>query len=372
MSETSAILKAAKAAQTAGKRVALATVVQVEGSSYRRPGARMLITEDGQLTGAISGGCLEGDALRKALLALHENRNKLVTYDSLDDADAEMGMQLGCNGKVDILFEPVDWSDVQNPLSLLAAAEKESKDAVLVTFWNAAGKNHLGTVFLQNAAGKSLFSPEKVPAKTAESLAEEATVILQKKTSEMKDFGKGMQVLFHFINPPVRLLIVGAGNDVQPVATMAAHLGWDVTVADGRASHSTTARFPAAEKVIISRAENLAESAGIDSKAVCLLMTHNYQYDLVALQNLLAVAPVYIGILGPKKRWEKLEAELAGKNFLITEAQRTTIYAPLGLDLGAETAVEIALAVLAEIQSVLTGTFAQPLRAKNSPIHARD
>ncbi len=372
MNEIRAIVKAATRAQSAGKRVALATVVQVEGSSYRRPGARMLITENGQLTGAISGGCLEGDALRKALLALHENQNKLVTYDSLDEADAEMGMQLGCNGKVDILFEPVHWGNPDNPIALLAAAEKQKENCVLVTLWEPVGRAHLGTVLLQTACGSFNALPaETAPLTFSRQLQEEAVHALKSGTTEITGLEES-QVLFHLIKPPVRLVIAGAGNDVQPVATMTAHLGWDVIIADGRASHATTARFPEAEKVIVSRAENLAESAGVDSKTVCLLLTHNYQYDLIALRDLLPKNPVYIGILGPKKRWEKLEAELAANDFLLTDAQRKTIHAPLGLDLGAESAAEIALSVLAEIQSVLAGSSAQPLHAKNGPIHARD
>lgn len=367
MNETRTILRAAQAAQSAGTRVALATVVQVEGSSYRRPGARMLITEEGQLTGAISGGCLEGDALRKALLALHENCNKLVVYDSLDESDAEVGMQLGCNGKVEILFEPVDWHHTHNPIALLAAAEKEVENCVLVTLWNAVGRNHGGTVFLQTAVGESLLPAEKMPVEGVEFAAH----ILQTGATEVKDFGQGLQALFHFVKPPVQLLLVGAGNDVKPVVEIATTLGWDVIVADGRATHATIARFPNAEKVIVARAENIAAAAGANSKTVCLLMTHNYQYDLAALQNLLPHNPVYIGILGPKKRWQKLDAELADSGFLLTEAQHKTIHAPLGLDLGAESAAEIALSVIAEIQAVLAGSTALPLRTKNGPIHER-
>src|SRR3954470_13188382 len=108
MKELRDIVKAFDAATRAGKRTALATVVHVEGSSYRRPGARMLVTEDGMLTGAISGGCLEGDALRRALSVIEQGQNKLITYDTTDDDDLQFGVQLGCNGIVHILFEPID------------------------------------------------------------------------------------------------------------------------------------------------------------------------------------------------------------------------------------------------------------------------
>ncbi len=111
----------------------MATVVHVEGSSYRRPGARMLVTEDGELTGAISGGCLEGDALRKALLAINQQQNKLVTYDSMDEEDNTIGIQLGCNGIVYILFEPIDAAKENNPIALLEKATQQKSNAVLVT-----------------------------------------------------------------------------------------------------------------------------------------------------------------------------------------------------------------------------------------------
>ena len=136
--------------QKAGKRTALATVVHVEGSSYRRPGARMLVTEDGILTGAISGGCLEGDALRKALSAIESGQNKLVTYDTTDDDDIQFGVQLGCNGIVHILFEPIDTAKPFHPLLLLQQTVQQAKPAVLVTLFSLANRNGLqpGTVLL--------------------------------------------------------------------------------------------------------------------------------------------------------------------------------------------------------------------------------
>src|SRR6187431_2928393 len=130
MKEIRDIIKAFDEAQKLGKKTALATVVHVEGSSYRRPGARMLVTEDGQLTGAISGGCLEGDALRKALLSIHQQQNKLVTYDTTHEDDLQFGIQLGCNGIVDILFEPIISDHPFNPIHLLQELISERRNAV--------------------------------------------------------------------------------------------------------------------------------------------------------------------------------------------------------------------------------------------------
>ena len=134
------ILQAFKVAQQEGRQTALATVVHVEGSSYRRPGARMLIEDNGQLTGAISGGCLEGDALRKALLVMTEKKSRLVTYDTMDDDDAKFGVGLGCNGIIQVLIEPIDTANPNNPIQYLKAVNEKRQKAVLVTLFSLQDK----------------------------------------------------------------------------------------------------------------------------------------------------------------------------------------------------------------------------------------
>ena len=136
MKEIKSIIKQYDQATAKGKKTALATVVHLEGSSYRRPGARMLIEDDGNLTGAISGGCLEGDALRKALHVITQNRAMLVTYDTMDDDDAKFGVGLGCNGIIQVLIEPIDDQDTLNPIELLKEITRLRKESVLVTFFN--------------------------------------------------------------------------------------------------------------------------------------------------------------------------------------------------------------------------------------------
>src|SRR5436190_15205009 len=150
--EISDIVAAFNEAQKQGRRTALATVVHVEGSSYRRPGARMLVVDNGRMTGAISGGCLEGDALKKALLAINQGQNKLVTYDTLHEDDIEFGVQLGCNGIVHILLEPIDPLHVHNPIALLKKCLSMRKDAVLVTMFSLKNYHDFqpGTCFFYN------------------------------------------------------------------------------------------------------------------------------------------------------------------------------------------------------------------------------
>src|SRR6476469_5242945 len=128
MKELNDIILAYDKAVLQNKQTALATVVKVEGSSYRRPGARMLVTEDGEITGAISGGCLEGDALRKAQFAIFEQKNRLEIYDTTDDDENKLGIQLGCNGIVYLLFEPIKKDDANNPANLLKKVSRTRKD----------------------------------------------------------------------------------------------------------------------------------------------------------------------------------------------------------------------------------------------------
>ena len=142
MKEIREIIKAYEAANKAGKKSALASVVHLNGSSYRRPGARMLVTDDGELTGAISGGCLEGDALRKAMMVLSQQKSKLVTYDTNDEDDATIGVQLGCAGVIQVLFEPIDENDANNPIQLLSKAIASRQKAVLVTLFSLEDKKN--------------------------------------------------------------------------------------------------------------------------------------------------------------------------------------------------------------------------------------
>lgn len=373
MKEITDIITAYHDALASGKKMALATVVHVEGSSYRRPGARMLVTEDGQLTGAISGGCLEGDALRKALLAISQQTNKLVTYDTMDDEDAKFGVQLGCNGVVHILFEPIDTNSESHPITLLEKTVSQRINSVIVTLFSIGSRGlQPGTGLLVQKQYEECIS-ENFNADFDVTLPE-ARSVLDSHVSSFKH-GLGPQKLTAFIEfhtPPVSLVVVGAGNDAIPLVSMASLLGWDITVADGRSNQVTKDRFPAARKLLLTKSAELVAQIPCDHQTVFVLMTHNYNYDLDVLRFFLQqTQSPYIGSLGPKKKLEKMFAELSASGMEITESQKSRIFGPVGLDIGAETSEEIALSVLAEIKAALNkkpGTF---LRDKLDVIHSR-
>jgi xanthine dehydrogenase accessory factor len=376
MKEIKDIIRAYDAACAAGEKSALATVVSVEGSSYRRPGARMLVREDGQLTGAISGGCLEGDALRKALLAINENRNKLVTYDTSDEDDARFGVQLGCNGIVHILFEPIQASVANNPIELLKRFAANREPAVLVSLFSLEDKLlQPGLCMLAAKEGTWDNFPNPLNEEIQQDLkvrALEAFSQNQSLTSSYVAEGTQLTAYIELLQPPLSLVICGAGNDAIPLAEAGHLMGWDVHVIDGRQSHATVTRFPQASSVIVSKAEQALNQVGLDSRTAWVLMTHNYNYDLEVFRKLAQTECKYIGILGPRKKMQRMLDELEEKGLHLNEATVRHLYSPVGLDIGAETAEEIAISIAAEIKSVFSETTPRSLREKSESIHNRD
>lgn len=365
------IVEACRKAQREGRQSALATVVHVEGSSYRRPGARMLVEDNGRLTGAISGGCLEGDALRKALLAISRQQNKLVAYNTLDEDDVKFGVQLGCNGIVHILFEPIDPNQANNPVALLEKALLQRRDAVLVTLFSLknVGGQQPGTCLFFD--GKNAFGNLENAGILSE-IKKAAAAVLAGKSSLIKQVqGRELTAFVELLQPPVSLIVVGAGNDALPLVDMATVLGWQITVIDGRSTHANRQRFSKAHQVIAAKPAEAIHQVEADGQTAIVLMTHNYNYDLEAMKLLLQKNCKYIGALGPLKRLERLLAELEAQGFTVTEAQRATIYGPTGLDIGAEAPEEIALSVLAEIKAVLAGRRGTFLKDRSAGIHPR-
>jgi xanthine dehydrogenase accessory factor len=367
MKEIEDIILAFKKAQQQNKKTALATVVHVEGSSYRRPGARMLVTEDGELTSAISGGCLEGDALRKALLAINQQQNKLVTYDSMDEEDNTIGIQLGCNGIVYILFEPIDAAKENNPIVLLEKATQQNSNAVLVTLFSLTNiDEQRGTCLL--ATGNAYYETVNNSSLQVLLTNDIANVFLT-GLSTMKKNEANETAFIELIKPPVELIIAGAGNDAFPLVQMANVLGWHVTIVDGRKTHANTNRFPSAKNIVVAKSAEAVKQIAICEQTVFVLMSHNYNYDLAMLKELINSNCNYIGVLGPKKKLEKMFTALQDEGMEVNDEMKEKIYGPVGLDIGAETAEEIALSIMAEIKAVLAKRDAATLRDKNGFIH---
>ncbi len=367
MKEIIDIVAAYDKAVGSGKRTALATVVLVEGSAYRKAGARMLITEDGQLTGAISGGCLEGDALRKARMVILQQEPLLVTYDTMDDDDAKLGVGLGCNGIIHILIEPVDPGKT-NPITLLKAVISSQGYCVLLTVFNITDRKapQPGSC-LGLANGQTIRNGlEKLPFESE--LLEDANNALVTQLSAITAY-QGYTAFVQCVKPLISLVILGAGNDAIPLTKIAAVLGWNITIVDGRPNYASAERFPSVNKIVVAKPESVLDNLELNEWTAFVMMTHNYNYDLAFMKELLPLHPSYIGILGPKKKLERLLEELETSGAAITEKNLDAIHGPVGLDIGSETSEEIALSIAAEIKAVFSERNGHPLKYKTTVIH---
>jgi xanthine dehydrogenase accessory factor len=373
MRELNAILAAQDRAVARGRMTALATVVHLEGSAYRRPGARMLVTDEGEATGAISGGCLEGDALRKALAVIAQGRARLVTYDTTDEEDASIGVQLGCAGVIQVLIEPIAPENPANPVELLRRARAHRRPAALATLFSRRDPRgpQPGTCLLLEAGGQTHGQgpgpelPDRLLPDLQATL-EAGTPALHRYQAADTEWTGFLQC----IQPVPRLVLVGAGNDAIPMMQIADTLGWEVHVVDGRSSHARPERFTAACQVLVSRPEDVLRQVPVDDRTAVVLMTHNYRYDLGMLRALLPLPLPYLGVLGPRRRLDRLLDELGRDGGTAAPEALDKLHGPTGLDIGAETAEEIALSVLAEVQAVFTDTPGGRLRDKAGAIHA--
>lgn len=375
MNELKEIIAAYENALLLGQQSALATVVHLSGSSYRRPGARMLVSDIGAMTGAISGGCLEGDALRKAMLVISQQQSKLVVYDTSDEDDASLGIQLGCAGVIHVLFEPINSEKIDNTIALLKKAVATRQPCVLVTLFLLDNKRapQPGTCLLIEHAG-TISGRIPIDSLTELIIADAKMVMAQKQTifTQYTADNQLITAFIEYIEPPVHLVVIGAGNDAIPMVKIAACMGWDVSVVDGRNTHATIERFTSSCQIVVSKPEKVLEQIPIDDQTVFVMMTHNYQYDLAMLRALLPQMPQYIGMLGPKVKFEKMIQELSLEGIEVSPSMLQSVFGPTGLDIGAETAEEIALSIIAEIKAVLSGKVGGFLKNKTEVIHSRD
>lgn len=344
MKELPAIVRALLAPDS-GTTV-LATLATVTGSSYRRPGARLLFTDTGQRLGSISGGCLEEDVLVRARRVLETGTAETVVYDTTSENDLVWGVGLGCHGVVRVVIERLParpaWAVT---LAKNLAARRPTLLAVTHT---AAHSPQLGTRLATPVT--TLGEPPATQPAAAAGSADTA-------------------IFLDHIAPPPALTIFGAGDDAQPLARLAHELGWHITVADPRAAFATSERFPTADKLLVASPADLVDRLDPSPDTLAVVMTHHYIHDVPLLRALLGRPLAYLGLLGPKKRAERILADLARDGLTITPAMLAHLRAPVGLDLGADSPEQVALAIVAEMQAVLHGRDARPLRERTRPIH---
>ncbi len=285
-----------------GTQAVLATVIDLSGSGYRLPGARMLMLANGETFGTVSGGCLEADVLERAKKVLESGRAEVFTYDTTADENSVFSLNMGCRGVIQIRLEPVD------------------RESEVIAKMRAACEN--------------------------------------------REASDGFE-------PPVAILLFGAGADAVPLVRIAAELGWQVTIHDHRPAFLTKERFPSAQELVLQPVDEPPGEIAADSLTAAVIMTHHYARDRFILPTLLRSGAFYIGVLGPKRRTEQLLEELAAGGQTFSDERLADLYAPIGLDIGADSPESIALAIIAEIQSVLKHRGGGPLRSRDAPIYDR-
>ena len=366
MKEFKTIVNAFHAIDHAACRTALATVVRVHGSSYRSPGARMLITDDGKWVGSISGGCLEGDALRKARQVMLNQKPVTVTYDTREESNQNLGIGLGCNGVIDVLIEPVDATKPDNPIHLFNDIISQNKPVLLAT---ACRGKLTGCKLLTDLRGltyRNTFD-EVTTSLIKPDLAELAST----HKSHVKTYGD-TEVFLELIQPVISLIIFGGGFDARPLSELAKMLGWSVQVTDECVAHIAPVFFPTADKLSLCHREFIDREFAVTPYSACVLMSHNYEYDRDVLKKLLITDAPYIGLLGPRKRFDKMLEEFNNAGITLSANDFHRIHSPIGLDIGAETPDEIAVSIVAEIQSKLTNRSGGFLKYRSGPIHQRN
>lgn len=372
MNEAQAILNAFESSQQNGETVFLATLVNTQGSTYRRPGARMLITSKGQMVGTISGGCLEQDVFERTQQVM-SGKPIVVKYDTSSQEDIIWGLGLGCNGVVQVLIERVDFNCELSPFAFLSKCLYYKQQVVVATVFGVEGKVKADVGDRLMLHDRTDISNIKDPNLNLAILTDaQAAQFNNQSCIKIYHLSTGSaEVFIEVIQPPTSLVIFGAGHDAVPVAHFAKALGWDVTVVDSRANTATDQRFPFVDNIILTRPETVHQQLCVNERTVTVVMTHNYLHDLELLKMLLPSTVRYIGVLGSKQRSERLLEDLHTQSIVYTEAQLQRLYAPIGIDIGADTPQEIALATIAEIQAVLANRQGGLLRLRSQPIHPR-
>jgi xanthine/CO dehydrogenase XdhC/CoxF family maturation factor len=356
--ETAGVLGRVVAAGRDGKATALATVTRIQGSAYRRPGAKLLIEEDGAVLGGVSGGCLEEDVRQVGLKVLRSGESRVLHYETGDDESRVWGLGLGCDGQVDLVVQPISpeaavgaWARVRalldgdSPFALATIAEDGASGGVL-----AVGE--------QGRVVDRWTEPAEVDP--LEGAVREA---LRARRTTLGNVGS-RRVFAEVLSPPPRLIVCGAGDDASPLVALATSVGFRVFVVDHRRALLDPKRLPEAHQRILARADEDSVALPSDADTYAVVMTHSLRHDTAWVRRLIAAPVAYVGALGPRARTQRILAELG-----TTDAR---VFGPVGLDIGADGPEQVALSVVAELLAVRSRREPRHLRERELAVHADD
>lgn len=359
MSKINRLIAAYRQLQQRAEPFVLATIIETMGSTYQKAGARMLIARDGELNGLLGGGCFERDLVEHARSVFETSTAKTVFYDMRSPDDEVWGLGLGCNGAVRIFLQLLSAADDFSPLNMIVDAADAHQSGTLVTIIESDHPDFpvAHSLFL---SASSIEDRQSSPFPF--NVSDQKTTPKQKSCLEVHSMGgQAFQAFYDPLRPPTCLLVLGAGDDAMPLVQCAKALGWRVGVADHRPAYLNEMRFPEADLLLHLRPEALGRHLDLNHFGAAVLMTHNIEHDRRFLAALADSTIPFIGLLGPVHRRERLLKSLDD----VGERLRDRVRGPVGLDIGAETPEEIALAIVAGIHAELKSRRGGQLSIRN-------
>jgi xanthine/CO dehydrogenase XdhC/CoxF family maturation factor len=356
--ETGEILDRVAELGSCGRRASLATVVRISGSSYRRPGAKLLIEDDGRTRGGVSGGCLEADVREIALHVMRSDLAQLLHYDTGSDDNTVWGLGLGCNGSVDVFVQPVNQTFLSGVLPAIRAHLEKSETFAISTIVD--GPVDVGRSIVVDVGhpprteGGTEIDPGWARLITAALALPEGRSSLDRLDSKL--------IFTEILKAPSRLIVCGAGDDAQPLAAYASAAGFDVIVIDHRSAYLTSERFPSARRLLQLRPDDDVKSLQVGSGDMVVVKTHSFAHDREWVRVFLATDATYIGLLGPRPRAEEILSQVGGSAV-------DRVFGPVGLDVGADGPEQIAISIVAELLAVHSRQQPRHLRERGAAIH---
>jgi xanthine dehydrogenase accessory factor len=355
--ETSRILQMLAGLVEQGRGAALATVVQIHGSAYRGPGAKMLIADDGAMAGSVSGGCLEADVREVAQSVIRVGAPQLLHYDTGTDDQTPFALGLGCNGAVDIFVQRATSPDV------LETARWEmlllQGDAAFAVSTLVRGEAGLGRSLVVGTDGKLAGSTGDADMDRA--IVARASDLLGTGVSQLHNL-EAHQVFTEVLRPPPSLVVLGAGEDTRPLVACAGEVGFRVTVVDHRSAYLEPDHYAAGTRLVEARPESNLSDLPLGPQTYAVVKTHSLAHDREWVRRLLASHVPYIGVLGPHERIDEILRDLGSAD--------DRVFGPVGLDLGADGPEQIAVSIVAELLALVSRREPGHLRAKEGAIHA--
>lgn len=323
-----------------GATLVLATVIRTQGSTYRKAGARVLIDPRGGSSGILSGGCLESDLRERAAEVIAQARPIRIVYDARTSDDPIWGLGLGCEGAMEVWLQQAGPEAAYEPLTYFLRCWEQERNGSIATV--------VGGEVLPGELGQHYFRDVVDERPLATHLR---TLEISRPSLRKVDFeGRALEVFAAPVNLPLALLLCGAGPDAVPIAQLGASLGWRVTVYDHREAYAVADHFPESARVIVGRAEELNDRLDLSRFDAAVVMSHHLPSDVEYLRRLARLPPRYVGALGPPARRKRLLAEAGPETSTVIDQR---LHAPVGLNIGANSPESIALAVIAEIHSLL-------------------